>query len=399
MIPIEIIYDVPLYIYMCFFYLLVLITIFLCFWRSVTSNNQSLIKPRNIDSPVLIVNGYIDVKDPEGIWLEGQIKKLEPNRIFIHYLGWDMQWDEWIHKKDSQRYAPLHTFSKPKEISMENRIQRESIKKGADQWLECLAHEKYSKYDDLELKKQVDGKEIDKIISDLSIKKVPADIIRHLHKQLLWIQSTKTHERKKNIDHSVGNRVEILRNSGEWIKAEIVDIDHVKQLYSVKWRSQGEQYSKLVSTNELRPLSHSVGNKVEILRNSGEWTKAEIVNIDHTKQLYNVKWFSQGEQYNKLVSTDELRSLSQYCLKPLSTPSPPKRHQNLKTPPVSASQINLPPAQKRDQVEKLCGYSWKSPRAFRKRNAPKFKDKKKLYCLCARCEGKRPTKAHRDVSL
>lgn len=169
----------------------------------LTLNLRSSGTTQNFDPTQLTLNSYIDVKDREDVWLEGQIKKIEPNRILIHYLGWETKWDEWINKNESRRYASLHTFSQPKEIPI-NKIQQES---------------KYNQQSSSEL---------------------------------LQVQPENT------MDYFVGNKVKILRNNGKWTEAEIVEIDPTGQFYSVKWCDQKQTFSKLVSKNELCPSSQNL---------------------------------------------------------------------------------------------------------------------------------------------
>jgi hypothetical protein len=51
-----------------------------------------------------IVGQCIDVADSVNRWSEAEIKRVEPGRIYIRYIFWGLQWDEWI-DKDSTRLA------------------------------------------------------------------------------------------------------------------------------------------------------------------------------------------------------------------------------------------------------------------------------------------------------
>jgi len=233
---VEIIFNgcAPFY-FLCFFYLFVLTMLISLFWRkqhdSVVPNLPNSIKKKNTYSIALVLGSYIDVQDSSGVWLEGKIKNIDSERIFVHYLGWETKWDEWIYKKDSLRYAPLHTFSKPKKI-LDKSQQKTTLN------------------EDLR-SKHLNENQIDTIITDLKDKKVQTPIIWYLKQKL----EEQTEQAEKN-QYMKGDTVEIFRNSGGWTEAKIVDINHVKQLYSVKWQTEGLNCSKIVSKNELRPLSY-----------------------------------------------------------------------------------------------------------------------------------------------
>ena len=61
-----------------------------------------------------------DIKDTENIWCIGIIKKIVKNTnhadtLFVHYLGWDEIYDEFI-CSNSERIAPLGCFTKRRDI-------------------------------------------------------------------------------------------------------------------------------------------------------------------------------------------------------------------------------------------------------------------------------------------
>ncbi len=60
------------------------------------------------------IGQWVDVKDTIDQWLEAQVTKVQPDRVFIHFNGWGSRWDEWI-SKDSPRISPFraHTVQSP----------------------------------------------------------------------------------------------------------------------------------------------------------------------------------------------------------------------------------------------------------------------------------------------
>ena len=53
---------------------------------------------------------WIDVKDTIDQWLEAQVTNINQEKIFIHYNGWGVRWDEWL-DKDSNRIAVFRTHT------------------------------------------------------------------------------------------------------------------------------------------------------------------------------------------------------------------------------------------------------------------------------------------------
>lgn len=47
----------------------------------------------------------LDVQDTMNAWLPAVIYVAEPDRVFVHYIGWVHHWNEWIHRA-SPRLAP-----------------------------------------------------------------------------------------------------------------------------------------------------------------------------------------------------------------------------------------------------------------------------------------------------
>jgi len=50
----------------------------------------------------------LDCLDTEGMWLPAEVLQRDGDRVFIHYINWEAQWDEWI-DKNSERLAPMGT--------------------------------------------------------------------------------------------------------------------------------------------------------------------------------------------------------------------------------------------------------------------------------------------------
>lgn len=47
----------------------------------------------------------VDVRDTMGSWLPAVIYEADPDRVFVHYIGWVHRWNEWVHRA-SPRLAP-----------------------------------------------------------------------------------------------------------------------------------------------------------------------------------------------------------------------------------------------------------------------------------------------------
>ena len=62
-------------------------------------------EPTSFESQILY-----DVKDIAEKWWESSIRAIKDDRIFIHYNGWPMKWDEWL-PIDSERLAAPHTHT------------------------------------------------------------------------------------------------------------------------------------------------------------------------------------------------------------------------------------------------------------------------------------------------
>lgn len=71
-------------------------------------------KPFNIERIKFSLGQWIDIKDTSGEWLEGQICKIEGDKIQVHYYGWTSIWDEWIDNNSSRiSIFRTHTVQSP----------------------------------------------------------------------------------------------------------------------------------------------------------------------------------------------------------------------------------------------------------------------------------------------
>lgn len=68
-------------------------------------------KPKGKDEVTLSVGSFLDVKDRTCVWLNGVVRDVADDAIYIHYLGWNKKYDEWI-ELDSQRLAPKGMYAK-----------------------------------------------------------------------------------------------------------------------------------------------------------------------------------------------------------------------------------------------------------------------------------------------
>ena len=59
------------------------------------------------------VGQWLDVKDTVAQWLEATVMEVdtEQRRLYIHYNGWPVRWDEWI-EFDSNRIAPFRSITR-----------------------------------------------------------------------------------------------------------------------------------------------------------------------------------------------------------------------------------------------------------------------------------------------
>jgi len=56
------------------------------------------------------VNDQIDAKDSQGKWYQGTIREVKPEKLFVHFDGWESKYDEWI-PKVGDRLAPKNTHT------------------------------------------------------------------------------------------------------------------------------------------------------------------------------------------------------------------------------------------------------------------------------------------------
>ena len=68
-------------------------------------------KAKRKDEVTLAVGSFVDVKDRTCVWLNGVVRDVAEDAIYIHYLGWNKKYDEWI-ELDSQRLAPKGMYAK-----------------------------------------------------------------------------------------------------------------------------------------------------------------------------------------------------------------------------------------------------------------------------------------------
>ena len=60
---------------------------------------------------VKVIRGmHLDCSDTLGMWLEAQVVSVGVDCVYIHYIGYSTDWDEWIHLQ-SHRLLLVHTFS------------------------------------------------------------------------------------------------------------------------------------------------------------------------------------------------------------------------------------------------------------------------------------------------
>eukprot|EP01031_Cornospumella_fuschlensis_P036598 gene36598-44397_t len=66
--------------------------------------------PASPPSPMFYVGQWVDVKDTVSQWLEATVLQVDmlTRRVFVHYNGWPVRWDEWI-SFDSPRIAPFRS--------------------------------------------------------------------------------------------------------------------------------------------------------------------------------------------------------------------------------------------------------------------------------------------------
>lgn len=56
-------------------------------------------------------DNFLDVLDQEGVWLEAMIVKIDNknDRVYIHFIGYEKKWDEWISRRETDRFAKIQT--------------------------------------------------------------------------------------------------------------------------------------------------------------------------------------------------------------------------------------------------------------------------------------------------
>jgi len=54
---------------------------------------------------------FIDIMDSMNQWLPAQVRKRQGNMIFVHYIGWDSRWDEWVDLMNGERVAKYKTHT------------------------------------------------------------------------------------------------------------------------------------------------------------------------------------------------------------------------------------------------------------------------------------------------
>lgn len=52
----------------------------------------------------------IDALDTANKWYESTIRDVKPDKILVHYEGWESRWDAWI-DRDSPNLAPKNTHT------------------------------------------------------------------------------------------------------------------------------------------------------------------------------------------------------------------------------------------------------------------------------------------------
>ena len=72
---------------------------------------QPTAKRKADEEITLSVGSIVDVKDRTSIWLNGVVRDVDHDAVYIHYLGWTKKYDEWI-ELDSQRLAPNGLYAK-----------------------------------------------------------------------------------------------------------------------------------------------------------------------------------------------------------------------------------------------------------------------------------------------
>jgi ubiquitin C-terminal hydrolase len=77
----------------------------IAFEYKVTGKTSWLRRSGKLNWKDFAVGDILDVKDKFGIWQEGQIQQMDKENILIHFLNWDVQWDESIPVLSTDRFA------------------------------------------------------------------------------------------------------------------------------------------------------------------------------------------------------------------------------------------------------------------------------------------------------
>jgi hypothetical protein len=63
----------------------------------------------------LVKGQWIDVKDTVNQWLEAQVIDVKDDKVYVHYNGWGVRWDEWI-DMNSDRIRPFRYYTQQNKI-------------------------------------------------------------------------------------------------------------------------------------------------------------------------------------------------------------------------------------------------------------------------------------------
>ena len=82
-----------------------------------SSREDAMVTPEGMENYAsdvqFFVGQWLDVKDTVAQWLEATVMEVdtERRRLFVHYNGWPVRWDEWL-DFDSNRIAPFRSITR-----------------------------------------------------------------------------------------------------------------------------------------------------------------------------------------------------------------------------------------------------------------------------------------------
>ncbi|CAM9805931.1 unnamed protein product [Chrysoparadoxa australica] len=62
----------------------------------------------------------VDCKDARGLWTPAVVNDIDGTKVFIHYMGWNSRWDEWIDMAVDDRVAAEGSMASPEAWAKHN---------------------------------------------------------------------------------------------------------------------------------------------------------------------------------------------------------------------------------------------------------------------------------------